>query len=638
MCGFFGIYDPQNLGSMPAALLKEVSECIRHRGPDDQGYFSDSNIALAFNRLSIIDLTRTGHQPMSSIEGDLHLVFNGEIFNYIELRTRLKAKGHRFISESDTEVILHAYREYGVECVSLFNGMWAFALYDVKKKRLFCSRDRFGIKPFYYTANGRALTFASEIKALLKAGIHAEPDEHQVYRYLALGELDIDDKTMFGNILQLPPAHFLLYENNQVKLSKFWHLEDQKNITDLAMNPEAMLKYFRELFFSAVDLRLRSDVPTGALLSGGLDSSAIVSVIDILARERKIPLDIKTFTASYSEKNIDESHYAAEVVKKTGMQNILVYPNAEGELWQDIEKVIYHQDEPPLTMTAFAHWYLMEEIHKQDIKVIISGQGADEMMAGYVEQFSGFFLADLLAKGSFGRFFHETRNLNNKSLLSYRLMLAQLVKVILSRGIANIFKSLLREKAIQHLEYDFVKDHWRSFYPVPEMKHYSRLNQQLHRSFTRESLPRILHYEDRNSMAFSIEQRVPFLDYRLVEFIFGLSNRQKMADGIGKVILRQALKGIMPDAIVNRYSKLGFTVPQKRWIQEMDSYVNDLFSTTCFKQRPYWNSEKIKRLYKDNRKKGAIMDTFLWRVIACETWHSVFLNHKTECNLTNATY
>ena len=630
MCGFFGVYNPLNLKPMSAVLLERISESIRHRGPDDNGYFSDSNAVLAFNRLSIIDLTRAGHQPMSSVEGDIHIVFNGEIFNYIELRDSLKAKGHKFISESDTEVIIHAYREYGVDCLSHFNGMWAFALYDTKNKSIFCSRDRFGIKPFYYSVNEQTLTFASEIKALLKAGIKAEPGEQQIFRYLALGQIDVDDKTLFDNILQLPPAHSLIYKNGQIKVSKFWHLEDKKNIADLSVEPEMILQQFRELFFNAIDIRLRSDVPIGALLSGGLDSSAIVSVINMLIRGKNIPLDITTFTASYDEKSIDESHYAAAVIQKTGIRNVLVYPNKEGKLWQDIEKVIYHQDEPPLTMTAFAHWYLMEEIHKQNIKVIISGQGADEMMAGYVEQFSGFFLSDILLHGSFGQFFHEISKLHDKSLLSYKIILAQLVKAFLSRKIANIFKSLLREKAVQHLAYDFVKSHWHSFSPEPKMKHCSRLNQQLHRSFMVESLPRILHYEDRNSMAFSIEQRVPFLDYRLVEFIFSLSNRQKMGDGIGKVILRRALKGIMPETITNRYSKLGFTVPQKRWIEEMDNYVNDLFSSAGFKQRGYWNPEKIKKLYRDCRKKGSRMDIFLWRVIACETWYSIFFNHEIK--------
>lgn len=624
MCGFFGIYDPHNLRHFSAGELEGISRTFRHRGPDDQGYYTDANIALAFNRLSIIDLSRAGHQPMSSVEGDLHLVFNGEIFNYIELRTRLQAKGHRFISESDTEVILHAYREYGVDCLSHFNGMWGFALYDAGKKRLFCSRDRFGIKPFYYSVDGTTVTFGSEIKALLKAGVPAEPDERQVFKYLALGQLDIDEKTMFSNIFQLPPAHYMVCENGQLQVSRFWNLEDRTNNADCNMAPEEVLEQFRELFFSAVDIRLRSDVPIGALLSGGLDSSAIVSVIDVLAREKKLPLDIKTFTASYRDKGIDESRYAAEVVRKTGIENVLVYPNAEGDLWQAIEKVVYHQDEPPLTMTAFAHWYLMEEIHKQNIKVIISGQGADEMMAGYVEQFSGFFLADLLSSGALGKFFHETGRLHSTSLLSYRLILAQLVKAFLSRRISHIIKSLLREKAIQHLKSGFVKAHWRSFSQIPGMQHYSRLNQQLHRSFTVESLPRILHYEDRNSMAFSIEQRVPFLDYRLVEFLFSFSNRQKMEDGIGKVVLRRALKGVMPDAIVHRYSKLGFTVPQKRWIQEMDGYVNDLFSSSAFQQRGYWDPEKIQKLYKENREKGTRMDTFLWRVIACETWHAAF--------------
>jgi asparagine synthase (glutamine-hydrolysing) len=387
-----------------------------------------------------------------------------------------------------------------------------------------------------------------------------------------------------------------------------------------------MLEQFRELFFSALSLRLRSDVPVGALLSGGLDSSAIVSVIGLLAQEKNTNLDIRTFTATYDEKAIDESGFALDVVRQTGIKNILVYPGSDGKLSTEIEKVIHYQDEPPLTMTAFAHWYLMKEISKHDIKVILSGQGADEMFGGYVEQFAGYFLKDLLFLKKFKTFFAETKLLKSRSGLTSGIILMQLVKAIMSRRIALVFKSLLREKAIQHLNRDFTKKHWgwSDIATGPDLKHSSALNGKLFRAFSSESLPRILHYEDRNSMAFSIEQRMPFLDYRLVEFAFSLANQWKMNSGIGKVILRRALQGVMPDTIVKRFSKLGFTVPQNRWINEMDGYVNQLFSTRSFRQRPYWDADRIIKMYSDNRTKKSGMDIFLWRVIACEVWLNKF--------------
>lgn len=620
MCGFFGIYYFKGEAKETRDQVSDILDTIRHRGPDDHGYFEDKTIRLGFNRLSILDLSPSGHQPMSNETGDHHLVFNGEIFNYLELKDELKNKGHRFSSTSDTEVILKAYEEYGVECLPHFNGMWGFTLYDARKKRLFCSRDRFGIKPFYYFVDEEKIIVASEIKAILKAGVKAEVDEGQVFKYLAYGQLDIDEKTMFKNIFQLPPAHFMVLENGNIKISKFWQLKDEKSFDLPVECNREILSNFSELFNSAINIRLRSDVPVGALLSGGLDSSAIVSVINQIKKEKGLPLDIKTFTASYDEKAIDESHFAADVVRETGINNILVYPGSKGDLSSEVEKVIYHQDEPPLTMTAFAHWYLMKEISKHNIKVIISGQGADEMLAGYVEQFLGYFLKDLLLSHSYGNFFREIQSFNEKSKISYPLILMQLIKATMSRRIALIFKSFLRERAIQHLNFDFVKKNWRSYHYSPDMKNYSKLNQQLHRTFVMESIPRILHYEDRNSMAFSIEQRMPFLDYRLVEFIFGLTNSWKMGDGVAKIILRKALKGVMPDTITNRYSKLGFTVPQNRWIQEVEGYVSDLFSSASFRQRPYWDSKKIKNLYTKNMGSQAKMDIFLWRVIACETW------------------
>ncbi|HEB49500.1 MAG TPA: asparagine synthase (glutamine-hydrolyzing) [Desulfobulbus sp.] len=626
MCGFFGIHDPVAGSPLPEVDLGRIHAILRHRGPDDRGVFRTNNVLLAFNRLAIIDLSDSGHQPMANARGDIHIVFNGEIFNYLELRRELEQKGHRFRSGSDTEVILCAYEEYGTGCVARFNGMWAFVIHDARHGRLFCSRDRFGIKPFYYARDGERLYFASEIKALLAAGVPAAPDEPQVFRYLAYGQLDVDEKTMFRGILQLPPAHCLVRERGDWRVWRWWRLPDAANTLDHAMTPGEVQERFRELFFSAVELRLRSDVPVGALLSGGLDSSAIVSAIDHLARTRGPGTDIRTFTASYPEARIDESGYAAEVVRRTGIANTLVFPNSHGNLAGDIARVIRHQDEPPLTMTAFAHWYLMEEIGRQGIRVILSGQGADELLAGYVEQFSGYFLADLLLAGTFTRFLREAALLRRRSNLPLRLLLLQLGKAAMSRRLSSLVKSLFRERAIQHLDPEFVRRNRRAAaVPPPEpMRRYSRLNRQLHRSFIQESIPRILHYEDRNSMAFSIEQRMPFLDYRLVEFLFSLSNRQKMGNGTSKLILRRALRGVMPQAIVNRHSKLGFTVPQARWLGEMRDQVEELFSSAAFDSRPYWNGDRIRKLYRAMGTRGGGTDIFLWRVMACEIWHRVF--------------
>ncbi len=627
MCGFFGIHAPAGGPPLPEIDLAEIHRTLHHRGPDDRGDYRGNDILLCFNRLAIIDLTESGRQPMAGAGGDLHVVFNGEIFNYIELRDELRRKGHRFVSDSDTEVILHAYEEYGTDCVTRFNGMWSLVIHDGRDGRLFCSRDRFGIKPFYHAEHDGLFYFASEIKTLLAAGLPAAPDERRVFRYLACGQLDVDEKTMFRDVFQLPPGHSMIREKGRSTLHRYWRLPEPAGRSGGDMAPGELLERFRDLFFSAVALRLRSDVPVGALLSGGLDSSAIVSVIDHLARTRGVDVDIHTFTAGYRDTAIDETGFAAEVVRATGIANTLVHPDSRGRIWEDIPRLIRHQDEPPLTMTAFAHWYLMEEIGRRDIKVILSGQGADETLAGYVEQFCGFFLLDLLFSGRPGTAVREAALLRERSGLPLRLILMQTLKALVSRRTSLMVKSLVRERAIQNLDRGFVRRNFPGCAGPPEPAPAgSRLNRQLYRSFVQESIPRILHYEDRNSMAFSIEQRMPFLDYRLVEFLFSLPNREKMGQGAGKLILRRALRGIMPDTIVDRYSKLGFTVPQKSWLTGMGPAVEDLLASSGFRGRGYWDPQRIRRLYRGLGGKGGGTDIFLWRVIACEIWHNVFFD------------
>jgi asparagine synthase (glutamine-hydrolysing) len=621
------MYNLNNYKEDPFFKSEYIRGILRHRGPDDFGYYKDDKVELVFNRLSIIDLSENAHQPMSNEKGDIWLIFNGEVYNYLELSNELKLRGHKFKSNSDSEVVIHAYEEFGIDCQLKFNGMWSFVIYDKRKNKLFCSRDRFGEKPFYYYIDNNKIIFASEIKAILKAGVKAEPNEKQVFNYLAYAQLDTSSETMFRDIFQILPAHYMVIENGSSNIARYWGLKNEKNKDDLLIGEEELLSRFRDLFFSSIKLRLRSDVPLGILLSGGLDSSAIVSSINYIFKEENLPLhQIKTFTASYKKEQIDESAYAKEVVRGTNIPNILVFPNSNRNIGKDIEKVIYQQDEPTQSMTVFAHWYLMEEIKKHDIKVIISGQGSDEMLGGYLEVFMGYYLKDLLLNCRYSKYIDEVKQLKRKSHMPYKIIILQFMKALVSRRLGLIIKSYFRDRGISFLKPEFVKNNWKSYDYRPTMTKYSNLNEGLFRLFTRESLPLILHYEDRNSMAFSIEQRTPFLDYRLVEFLFGLSNKQKIDGGISKVILRKALKDILPRMIINRYSKLGFAVPQANWIKEMGDYIKDILGSIDFQQRVYWDSAKVRILCSDQLNNNTEISPFLWRVIACEIWHKVFIH------------
>ena len=624
MCGFIGLYSKRTEDVKAFSRNDRVKDILGHRGPDDKGSFADEHVALRFNRLSIIDLSMAGHQPMSNETNDLWLVFNGEIYNYVEIMEELKRRNHRFKSRSDSETVIHGYEEFGADCLPKFNGMWSFVLYDKKKGSLFCSRDRFGIKPFYYFIDDEKIVFASEIKAIFAAGIAAEPQERQVFNYLGYSHHNTSHETMFKNIYQLLPAHYMIYKNGKVTIQRYWDLKNEKNAADFTMNPEEVHAKFRDLFYDSIRLRLRSDVPVGVLLSGGVDSYAIASVIGDMNRNKKLTADVKTFTAAYDDAAIDESKYALEVSRKAGLFNALVYPNANNRVADDIRKMIYFQDEPPESMKAFPHWYIMEQLKGHGIKVVLSGQGADEILSGYLRIFVGYHMVDLLSRFNLAKLCSEARLLKSKSRVLYRTMALQVCKASVPRRFAMVTRSFLRDKGIRYLNADFVRRNWKAYGYEPAMSRYSRLNEHLYRMTTRDSLPRILHAEDRNSMAFSIEQRVPFLDYRLVEFVFSLSNSQKINNGYSKNILRHSLKGIMPDMITERYSKLGFTVPQKKWLTGMNVFVNDLFHSDSFRKRPYWDPKVIEKLYQKLETGEGDMESFLFRVIACELWHRTF--------------
>jgi asparagine synthase (glutamine-hydrolysing) len=562
--------------------------------------------------------------------GDIWIVFNGEIYNYVELSDQLRGQNHIFKSQSDTEVIIHSYEDHGDNCLSLFNGMWSFAIYDERRNRLFCSRDRFGVKPFYYYHDEDRFIFASEIKAILAAGVKAEPHTRKISEYLTFSRLDIDDETQFKHIYQLPPAHYLTIDEGKVRIQRYWNLPNVHNDYGLALGKDDVAEQFYHLFYDSVKLRLRSDVPIGALLSGGLDSSAIVSIVNNIEKTEGLPVDIKTFTATYEEPALDESNYARAVTESCDLHNILVYPNIGNKIPGDLEKLIFHQDEPPVSMTAFAHWYLMNEISKHGIKVILSGQGADECLAGYLDKYIGYYLKDLFKTKQYRKMLREIVLLKQKCNILPNTVAMQLVKSLVSYGLAAKCRVYFKEGGVRLLKYHIKNGSLHSGLMDKAMDKYTNLNRELYRYLTVESLPRILHYEDRNSMAFAIEQRVPFLDYRLVEFVFSLANEQKINNGVSKIILRTGLRDVLPEKILYRYSKLGFTVPEDRWISSISELANDIFASKSFKERGYWDSERIAKLYKRQLTGRVKMGHFLWRVIACEVWHRIFIDRGGE--------
>jgi len=631
MCGILGIYNFNREKIVDKEHLCQRLHMLSHRGPDDWGIYLDKNIGMGFRRLSIIDLSPSGHQPMSNKDGSLWLIFNGELYNYIELKEALQAKGHTFKSKSDSEVLLHAYEEYGEECVNLFNGMWAFVIWDKAKRTLFASRDRFGIKPFYYFTDKENFIWASEIKALLAFNeIPVAENPGKVYEYIAYGALDRSEQTMFKGIYQIKPGHNLVVKERSVHVYRYWHLVDSLNNYDEGLSDkETLYRKFRELFFSAVKLHRRSDVEVWTLLSGGLDSSAVASAQKKMKIYGEISSVIKTISLVHKRKEINEYEYVEELVDGSHLTNQVVTCN-EDDFMGALEKVAYIQDEPFPQMTPFNHYFLMKSLAQENIKVVLSGEGSDECLCGYLPLSLSYYLADLLKSARFLRLGRELwhyaqRYEVNKDFHSAGSLIAQLFKAFLPRQSTMDFKARYFEKSLDLISENYRKQPEKSSLFNEYNRNYSILNNHLLRMLMSDTLPLILHMEDRNSMAFSIEQRVPFLDYRLVEFIFSLSNTQKIENCVTKKILRESLKGILPEKIRTRVSKLSFNAPEAEWVksEKLYSYLNDI-NYRRYLSTGIVNLRGFERAFADFRKNNHPYRLAFWRVINYITWKKIF--------------
>ncbi|MCP5508051.1 MAG: asparagine synthase (glutamine-hydrolyzing) [Chlamydiales bacterium] len=602
MCGIAAIFG-HNLKADVLQYAALMGGTIRHRGPDDEGYIlipAGGSPVLTFGhhdtprdiyqqpwpycpdkaystppdepyhgtmghrRLSIVDLTAAAHQPMCSDDRQVWVSYNGEIYNYIELRQELISLGHTFHSQSDTEVLIHAYRQWGTSCLQRFNGMFAFVLYDSRKQEVFAARDRFGIKPLYYWISPHGtIHLASEIKAFtVLPHWHPILNGQLAYDFLNWGVHDHTGNTLFAGVRQLRGGEMLQFPVGQQHYGSVvpvsWYTLEPQSFSGTL---DDAADKFRELLTDSVRLRLRADVPVGSCLSGGLDSSTIVCLANSLLRSKNAQHQQCTFTACSEVDAYDERDYAEAVVKKTGVDAHYTYPNLD-ELFSSSEKLVWYQDEPFGSTSIFAQWNLFSLAHENATKVLLDGQGADEQLCGY----PGFFgnrLYELLTTLRWATLSKEIKR-DDFFLLINKLMphrIRQPLRAQMGKTSATV--DWLDTNRLNAAVQD----------PFIGRKQNNVRDQSIQQMLY-SSLPMLLHYEDRNSMAHSVEARTPFLDYRLVEFILGLPTDYKIADGWTKRLLRYSMRGVIPEEIRTRKDKMAFVTPEEVWMKE-DS--TDLF-------------------------------------------------------------
>lgn len=669
MCGIAGYF---SINPQPASIVGRMTDLIRHRGPDDEGFllFDDlatsplicggqdtpadayrANtayapkeqlgtlgehpvmLALGHRRLSIVDLSPLGHQPMSYADGRYWIVYNGEVYNHIELRAELEKAGHLFVSHSDTEVILAAYAQWGEACLSRFNGMFAFLIYDSVSTTLFAARDRFGVKPFYYWVSaGGVIAFASEIKQFtVLPGWQAKVNPQRAYDFLNWSLIDHTDETLFTGVFQLRGGQALKLNIKDVvtampeagsRLAVYdWYKLGSRTFDGSA---QEAAKAFREHLFDSVRLRLRADVPVGSCLSGGLDSSSIVCVLNSILQEKDAHALQKTFSACADIKRFDEREFIDDVVRHTGVEGHYVYPDLSN-LFSTCEKITWHQDEPFGSTSIYAQWEVFKLAAQNGVKVMLDGQGADEQLAGYHPYF-GVRLARLFKTGHWLAFYREIRAIRAVHGYSISWVMQQALNNLLPEALRQPLRGLAGKPTV-------VVPDWLNINVLgaqagdPFRKSTAKIRSVMELSYsqlTASNLQMLLHWEDRDSMAHSIESRVPFLDYRLVEFALGLPEEFKISDGITKRVMREGMRGILPETIRNRMDKVGFVTPEEVWLREQcpDQFRKALREAVESSQGVL--NENANLLLERMISGDAPFNFLIWRMISFGVWMRVF--------------
>ena len=658
MCGICGIFLSRNGIDIKEHIL-QINSVLKHRGPDDEGYLlanatcmkalsgkdtpeeviyslytycpkreitsypENANLALGHRRLSILDTSAAGHQPMCSDDEKHWIVYNGEVYNYLELKEELRMLGYRFKTNTDTEVIIKAYQEWGKSCVDHFNGMWAFVIYDSEKQILFGSRDRLGVKPLYYYKEKDCFLFASEQKGLAKCKlVDTSINERAVFDYLVLSHSQAELEGFFKNIIELEAGCCFEYNLQTVTFSEY-SFYSALNIEELSgdiSDEEARTRLY-SLAKNAVTIRTRSDVEVGACLSGGIDSSFIVMVLDQFFKEKKNSYAPKVFTAVYPGFEFDEEKWAKLVVENSNVVWHRTKPVAD-DFISDLQDMLYAADTPMLSTSTYAQYRVMKHANEQGTKVLLDGQGADELFAGY-SHLNDIYYNELVTKirlvtllkeiGSGGNSYNKLKNW----ILSDVRFITQSLPSVLSR--------FLYEQSVFELRYirsDFKND-YRNRFGKLHFPFGTDLNKVLKRFSSGEKLQAMLRLEDRMSMNFSVESRTPFADdVDLIEYGLSLPSKFKIREGTSKFIFREAGKHVLPREIYNRKDKIGFQTPEQSWLKQLHEKLPDLLNDNI---REYIYPELLKADMKkliDNPTSG--MSSRLLRFVLLSQWRTVY--------------
>ena len=631
MCGIAGIINKKNT-EVNKKDIQTMNTVMAHRGPDAEGIYIDGNIGLGHRRLSIVDLSKSGNQPMFSHDRRYVLIFNGEIYNYIELKEQLSKKGAKFFTETDTEVIIEAYRFWGINCTKKFNGMWSFALYDSEKRQIFLSRDRFGIKPLYIYEAEDEFIFASEIKCI--TAIRPEQkkvDIIQVARHLSGYQEDMDEHTFYENIHNFPKSHSMLYhlDTNKFELYKYWEI----NVSKFKKKWKCDNPYqkFLELLEDSIRIRLRADVEVGASLSGGLDSSTIVGIIS-----KKFRTKIHTFSSIYKEKSCNEKEFIDCMNQYANTIPHYIYPDHSKNIIQDIEDMLYYHDGPCHSASPYSGYCVYRGVGNH-AKVLLDGQGADELFGGYLFFYEAK-LKELLRQNNC-----KAKIKAANLILSIRKVYPEMARTLTDRLLSEtlgakgyqILKKKIRVnvQGQQNTRINYRKGFAKVDLKIRPQDNHSIINEldkELNLQLQYMMLPRILHDVDRNSMARSLEVRLPFLDYRLVEFSYTLSDEDKIRGSFTKYIMRKSCKKYLPEKVCNRRNKMGFPAPFDKWIRDERFQSEIKKYLDSFKDRNIVLVRSLEQCYQEHLAGEKNWEDQLFRIMMLEMWLQKEIDTESE--------
>jgi len=629
MCGICGIYHLDRNRSVNKTQLQEMARVMHHRGPDDEGFYIEGNLGLGHQRLSIIDPSPSGRQPMTNEDGKLWIVLNGEIYNYLELRQELMSRGHQFRSNSDTEVILHLYEEHGPACLNRLNGMFAFTIWDSRERVLFAARDRFGIKPYYYVYRENSFLFASEIKALLYLRLfESEINPEGLADYLTF-QFCLGNKTMFRNILKLLPGHSLILKpDGTLYVQEYWS-------PDFTIDTHHTEDYFEHqllrLLEDSIRIQLRADVPIGAHLSGGLDSSTVTCLASSL-----LGTPIKTFSGGFKEApQYDETPYARIVAQNIGTEHYEIFPTAS-DFVEVIPRLIYQMDEPAAGPGLFPQ-YFVSKLASQHVKVVLGGQGGDETLGGYTRYLIAY-LEQCIKGGIQGTQEEQKYVVTFESILPNLRQLEgyePLLRYFWQEGLfesedRRYFRLIDRSNStLGFFNKEFFPDKKRyDPYEAYREEFFSTSSRSLINKMTcfdmKTLLPALLQVEDRTSMAVSLESRVPLLDHRIVELVASMPPMIKYKGGRSKHIFRQVVRHIVPPEIYNRTDKMGFPVPSSEWYREgiVRDFVREVLLGERAHAHGFIQTSEMESLLDSERPYGR----GIWGLLCLELWMEKFID------------